>query len=176
MPSLEAGAICRCRLAGACGLSPGRSSVWVCGAHLIAVACPRGAGRGGGRGLWPVCSPPPPAPGRTACDPLTRSSLPVIHILSQGSKGLTQIWLTISLGRLTISLGRLNNVLPSKAEANTVTCVADSVCSACSHMPSGSFPCETGGWSRSGCPFFCLCCCFTMVGARFVLELSPFKA
>ena len=45
--------------------------------------------------------------------------------------------------------------------------------SACLLTPSGSFPCETGASSRSGCPFSCLCCCFTTVGAMFTLALSP---
>lgn len=45
--------------------------------------------------------------------------------------------------------------------------------SACLLTPSGSFPCETGASSRSGCPFSCLCCCFTTVGTIFTSALSP---
>lgn len=43
MPSLEAGAICRYRLGGGVWPATGRSSVWLCGAHLMEVACPGGS-------------------------------------------------------------------------------------------------------------------------------------
>lgn len=94
-------------------------------------------------GLWPVYILCPHLPLReqlVAILPVApwqtfTISSPLALMVSAGSatRGVNfEVWLTISLGRLTTIL--------SKVYAKTVTQVPDLVCSACLPIPSGSFP------------------------------------